>query len=147
MAEPNSKRVRVERLLAQDPEINAQKVKEFRMQLEESLEAWETNAKRVRRGILITAAIYLTGMFVPPLLIGSQATHYTTFVFVKGLIAWAVIIAGLASFAIGAYLIGLYFFKYAPGLRRARFDLQAAMMRELQQQVEQLRQEIERRDK
>ena len=41
MADRELHRERVQRLLAQDQEINDTQLKEFRMQLEQNLEAWE----------------------------------------------------------------------------------------------------------
>lgn len=53
----------------------------------------------------------------------------------------------LPRLLIGIWAVALYVFKYAPQLKRARFDLQTSMMLELQQQVKQLHENMERRDK
>jgi hypothetical protein len=44
-------------------------------------------------------------------------------------------------------LAAMYFYRYAPGLRRARFDVQTSMMLELQEQIAQLRHDLAGPDK
>ena len=56
-------------------------------------------------------------------------------------------ITTLAAALTAIWAVALYVFRYAPQLNRARFDAQTAMMLELQQQVKQLRENMERRDK
>ncbi len=140
---------RVKKLLAQDQEINDTQLKEFRMQLEQSLEAWEQKSKRMRRRILITLAVYLIGMtacqFLALLWHGAAAD--ATAGMIRGLIYMPLMISGLAAALAGIWLVALYLFKYAPQLNRARYDVQTSMMLELQQQVKQLCETMERRDK
>jgi len=150
MPERESHREQVRKLLAQDQEINDIHLKEFRMQLEQSLESWEVNAKKVRRGILIAGAAF-AALYVFWILMAIISKSHTdnhgpmTSVYGVPAIVMAVWASLLGSFFICVYLVGLYFFKYAPGLKRVRFDVQTTMMLELTQQVEQLRQDIERR--
>jgi hypothetical protein len=139
---------RVKKLLAQDQEINDVQLKEFRMQLEQSLESWEAKAKKVRRGIVISAVVYAGGLIFVPLFTSARTLlPKGAMSVVYGILSGAVVTASLASLLIGSALVALYFIKYAPGLKRARFDVQTAMILELQQQVEQFRQDIEWRGK
>ena len=50
---------RVKKLLAQDSEINDAQAKEFRVQLEQSLQSWEEKTKKARRRVFIALAVYL----------------------------------------------------------------------------------------
>ena len=150
MAERDVHRERVKRLLAQDQEINDTQLKEFRMQLEQKLEAWEASSQRVRRALVRTIALflllYLIGIFFMPMfqlgqreMKGGMQSLYTAIIG-----GWFV--ATVLTFAVGLWMLILYLYKYAPALKRARFDTQAAMILELQQQVAQLRQDMERRN-
>ncbi len=56
------------------------------------------------------------------------------------------VITTLAAALAGIWLVALYVFKYMPQMNRARFDVQTSMMLELQQQVKQLHESMERRD-
>jgi hypothetical protein len=140
---------RVKELLAQDPEINDTQLKEFRMQLDQLLESCEQKSKRTRRRILIALAVYLAGMVVCWSFVvrWHDAAPNSVAVLVRGLIYWPFLIATLAAALTGIWLVALYVFRYAPQVSRARFDVQTSMMLELQQQVKQLRENIERRDK
>lgn len=141
--------LKVKKLLAQDPEINDVKLKEFHMQLEQSLESWEKKSKRARRRILIALAFYLLGMVICQFLavLWTPAAPDAAAGLVRGLIYWPFLITGLAAAITGIWLVALYVFKYAPQLNRARFDVQTSMMLELQQLVKQLGENMERRDK
>jgi hypothetical protein len=66
---------------------------------------------------------------------------------VRGLIYLPILIATLASALTGIWLVAVHVFKVAPQINRARFDAQTAMMLELQQQVKQLLEHMEQRDK
>ena len=64
MTDHERRQLWMERLLAQDPEINDTRLKAFRMQLEQSLDSLEEKAKNARRRILIALAVYLSGMII-----------------------------------------------------------------------------------
>jgi len=118
------------------------------MQLEQSLDTWEASAKKIRRRILMAVAVYAATIFLHALFVAaSNSMRNGPMAIVYGVLLWGNLIALFASFVIGLWSVGLYFFKYAPGLKRARFDVQTAMMLELQQQVESLREEVKRREK
>jgi hypothetical protein len=52
-----------------------------------------------------------------------------------------------ASLVLAGFFIILYREKYAPAISRARFDLQTTMIQELQKQIEELRKQVDRRDR
>ena len=140
---------RVKQLVAQDPEINEQQMKEFRMQLEQTLESSEAKAKQTRRRILIAWLVYLGGMFSYMFYMTNwgNANRSATAEAVGEYIVGPLFIASLAAMVIGVLLLVLYLIKYGPRLSRARFDLQTSMMLDLQQQVKQLRENVERQKK
>ena len=121
-------KVQVSRLVAQDPEINQSQMKEFRMQLEQTLELSEAKAQQTRRWILIAWLVYFFSMACCMLNLGSVPMFVVL----------------LTAMTIGGLLLALYLIKDGPRVSRARFDLQAAMMLELQEQVRELQQQIAR---
>jgi hypothetical protein len=149
MSEGDLHHRRVKRLVAQDPEINEQQMKEFRMQLEQTLESSEAKAKQTRRRILIAGLVYLGGMFSYMFYMTNwgNANRSATAEAVGEYIVGPLFIASLAAMVIGVLLLVLYLIKYGPRLSRARFDLQTSMMLDLQQQVKQLRENVERQKK
>ena len=149
MPEHDLHQLRVKELLAQDPEINDTHLKEFRMKLEQSIESLEEKSKRTRRRILIALAVYLMGMAICWFFVVQwpDAAPNAGAAIVRSLVYWPFVITGLAAALTGIWLVALYVFKYAPQLNRARFDVQTSMMLELQQQVKQLYETMERRDK
>src|SRR6476469_5281803 len=58
MSEQKLRQQRVKQLVAQDPEINETQMKEFRMQLEQTLELSEAKAQQTRRRIVIAVLVY-----------------------------------------------------------------------------------------
>ena len=119
------------------------------MQLDQSIESLEQKSKRTRRRILIALAVYLAGMVICWFftLLWRDAAPNAAAALVRGRIFWPFAITALAAALTGIWLVALYVFKYAPQLNRARFDVQTSMMLELQQQVKQLHENTERRDK
>jgi hypothetical protein len=147
MAEQNPFRDKVRQLLAQDPEVNSQSLQEFRMKLESNLAGWEHKTQRLRRVLAATAIIYfvlyLLAIFALPRFEEARRLMPDSWLYyVYAGIAKSWVLAAILSFVVGAYTLYLYLFKYAPGLKRARFDVQTTMLLELQEQVAQLRQEI-----
>jgi len=140
---------RLKKLLAQDPEINHAQLEEFRMQLDQSLESWEEKAKKTRRRILIALAVYLPALIACQFLAAQwhDAAPNDAVAMVRGLVYWPFVISGLAAALAGIWLGALYIFKYVPRLQRARFDVQTSMLLELQEQVRQLREHADQRDK
>ena len=150
MPDRDSHQRKVKKLLAQEPEINDIKLKEFNVQLEQSLESWEQKSKRTRRRALIALAVFLSAMVVSwffYIVFWRHVALNAPVGIVRGLIYWSLAISSLAAAITGIWLAAQYMFKYAPQLSRARFEVQTLMMLELQQQVKQLREDLERRDK
>jgi len=149
MSERDLHHQRVKQLVAQDPEINEQQMKEFRMQLEQTLESSEAKAKQTVRRILIAWLVYLGGMFSYMFYMTNwgNANRSATAEAVGEYIVVPLFIASLAAMVIGGLLLVLYLVKYWTRVSRARFDLQTSMMLDLQQQVKQLRENMERQKK
>lgn len=156
MAENESHRERVKKLLAQDHEINDTQLKEFRMNLEASLMSWESKAARVRRGIMIAVVTYAASIVVMMLsgagqnrllnLAPNAAAARGWFATAYQFLMAGGIVAGWLSIIVGTWLLVTYLYRYAPALKRARFDAHSVMILELQQQVEQLRRELKDRN-
>ena len=149
MPERDLHELRVKKLLAQDPEINDTHLREIHMHLNQSIELLEEKSKRTRRRVLIALAVFLTGMVICQsfAVLWQDAAPDRAAAFVRLIIFLPLIITTLAASLIGIWAVALYVFKYAPQLHRARFDLQTSMMLELQQQVKQLHENMDRRDK
>ena len=141
--------MRVKRLLAQDPEINETQMEEFRMELQESLEAWEERSRRTRRRILIALGVYLAGMVICWFLAlrWREAAPDATAALWRGLLYWPPLASALVAALAGFWMIALYAFKYAPQLNRTRFEMQLSVMLELQRQVKRLCEHFEQREK
>jgi hypothetical protein len=150
MADRDLHRQRVQRLLAQDQEINDTQLKEFRMQLEQNLQSWEISSQKVRRVLVRVIALfvflYLIGVFFIPMFQVGQREMKDVMRSIYTAVIGGWFVAMILTFAVGLWMLVLYLYKYAPALKRARFDTQTAMILELQQQVEQLRQDMERRN-
>jgi hypothetical protein len=150
MAERDLHRERVQRLLAQDQEINDTQLKEFRMQLEQNLQSWEVSSQKVRRVLVRVIALfvflYLIGVFFIPMFQVGQREMKDGMRSLYTAVIGGWFVAMILTFAVGLWMLVLYLYKYAPALKRARFDTQTAMILELQQQVEQLRQDMEQRN-
>jgi hypothetical protein len=158
MPEQDSHAERVKKLLAQDSEIKGAQTREFRVQLEQSLESWEEKTKRARRRVYIALAVYLGVMSLfwsyaviwrhAPDALSHRAPEHAEGPPKSGAAPWLIYVPVILAAAItNVWLIALYLLRYLPRLSRARFDLHTAMMLELQQQVKQLHEEYLRRDK
>jgi hypothetical protein len=149
MPERDLHELRVKKLLAQDPEINDTQLEEIHMQLNQSIESLEENSKRTRHRVLIALAVFLTGILICQLFIvlWQDAAPSRAAAYERLLIYLPIVITTLVAALTGIWAVALYVFKYAPQLNRARFDLQTSMMLELQQQVKQLYENMERREK
>ncbi len=153
MAESPDYRDRFKKLLAQDQDINDVQLKEFRMNLEANLASWEERSQKIRRWLV--RAIFCTivgymGANLAMLAYGPgrrAALEGTVWIYVYGAINMAFVFAALGGLFATIGIAATYFYKYAPALKRARFDLQTAMILELQEQMVQLRQDLTTRDK
>ncbi len=151
MADRDLHRERVQRLLAQDPDLNDTQLKEFRMQLEQKLQSLEDGSQKVLRAsmwiIALMVFLHLIGVFFMPMFpVGQRAGRVDWVLNLNTAVIGGWFVARILTLAVCLWMLILYFYKYAPGLKRARFDTQTAMILELQQQVEQLRQDMERRN-
>ncbi len=115
------------------------------MQSSESIESLEQKSNSTRRRILIAMAVFLPGIVICQFFIAfwhdaavSQAAAYE-----RLLIYIPIVIATLAAALTGIWAVSMYVFKYAPQIKRARFDVQTTMMLELQQQVKQLHENMQ----
>jgi len=152
MPDANSFRQRARNLLAQDREINDLQLKEFRMNLEATLSSWEHRSARIRRWLVraVFSAIvgYLGSIFAMlgygP---GRDALHGTVLGYVYEGISVAFVVALFGGLFATIGLAATYFYKYGPGLRRARFDVHSAMILELQEQIARLRVDLQQRGK
>ncbi len=148
MPERGLHELRVKKLLDLDPEVNVAQLEEIRMLLNDSIEALEQKTARTRRRVLIALAVYLVGTFIcySFVVFWSDAAPNSAAALMKGLIIWPFVIATLAGALTGIWAAALYTFKYAPQLNRARFDAHTSMMLELQQQVRQFQEQMDRQD-
>jgi hypothetical protein len=139
MADEHDRRKQVENLVSQDPHINDANMRDFRMQLEQNLADWERRGARMWRILCISAVAYLFEMLFALLYLNRiPAEHQRYWFFPFMIVGWVTFIAGI-------YSLIAYAGKYAPGIRKLRYDIQSAMIAELQQQVVTLRDEIRNR--
>ena len=126
--------------MAQDPQIDDSKIRDFRMQLETSLVDFEHRGARVRRTAIIAGVIYLVDVvFGLIVLNGATAGSWRGSL----VLPWAIV--GWLAMIIGGYAVVVYLTRYMPAIRRLRYDIQNSMITELQQQVASLREELRRR--
>src|SRR5262249_53429375 len=133
MSNHPSDKLRVKQLIAQDPEINPNRMKEVRMQLEQTLASSEAKAVQMRRRIVVALGVYWGAMgivFYTLSLLGN-VTGNPKLEMLKQFILAPVAFSGLVAFVILLLLIPLYLFKYWPRLNRTRYDVHTAMMLEL----------------
>ncbi len=130
----------VRRLVAQDSHINDNQMKEFRMQLQQTVETSEANARWARRRIGLALVVYLVagGLYLLGLGYSKGAVHDDATNTMRTIVFVPMVVSALAAMVIGVGMVVLYLFRYRPGLNRARFDLHTAMMLELQEQVREL---------
>jgi hypothetical protein len=137
----DDRRKRIEDLMSQDPQITDDKMKEFRMQLEQSLADWERRRARLWRIICISACLYL-GVIVFAMLVLNGAPAGS----IRGMLTLPWFIVGLLTMIVGGYATILYVGKYMPAIRKLHYDIQTAMIAELQEQFLTLREELRARN-
>ncbi|HEX4413197.1 MAG TPA: hypothetical protein VH107_06180 [Lacipirellulaceae bacterium] len=140
MSKPAIDKVRVKQLIAQDPEINQDRMKEVRMQLEHTLEMSEAKAAQTRRRIVILLAVYwaVTGASWYALSFIGNASVDPKMIRLKELVLIPLNFSAILAFVILVLLVLLYLFKYWPRVSRTRYEIQTAMILELQEQVREL---------
>ena len=127
----------VENLLSQDPDLTQDALRRQRMELELKLEETEEFAKKVRRASLIGVGITVAFW------IGILPFEF----FRLGAIHWArvtYVVLGNLSLLTTGVLLTLYWHKYRPAIDRQRVDLQMTMLRDMQQQIEEIRAAVKR---
>lgn len=143
MTEPGPSKKLQDGLISQDVGISDTQLKEFRMQLEQSLNALEKKAQSSQRATIcaivavilcsIAAVILNMGQGFSPLPMHIVAPLWT-------LCTWGSLIAA-------GVLIVRYWTQHRPALERGRTDLQIAMFNELQRQMTKLAQRLDNEGK
>lgn len=126
-------------LIAQDPDIHESRLKEMRMQLEQSLAKWEHDGRTVSRAALLAICVFLLDCVaaIPLAMAGPfPGQHVAMFV-------WSAV--GCISLLLALFFTILHRSKYARHIAQGRFELQMSMLRELAEQVDELRRQINRR--
>lgn len=138
MNNPESRKSLVEGLVAQDAGISETQLKEFRMNLEQSLESLEQKANSSRRATIraIGAVVvcYIFGLAL------NSVQHVTPLP--HAVIGPLWIFCTWGSLITSAVLVTRYWSRHRPALERGRTDLQIAMFGELQRQVSELSQRL-----
>ena len=138
MNNPESRKSLVEGLVAQDAGISETQLKEFRMNLEQSLESLEQKAHASRRATLRAVAAvvvcYIFG-FALEMTQGFSPLPINIIAPIWSLCSFAALITT-------GVVVVRYWSKHRPALERGRTDLQIAMFGELQRQVSELSQRL-----
>jgi hypothetical protein len=122
---------RVEELISQDAGISPSQLKEFHVQLEQSLEQLERQAQSSRRATLWAVAAVVVGYVFGLAL--QMTREFTPLPYNIIIPLWAV---GTWIALIIAGVLGVrYWSIHRPALERGRIDLQIAMFGELQRQI------------
>ena len=140
MADQEQRRKQVDDLIAQDPHIDDQKMRDFRMQLQQDLADWQRRGTIVFRTLCLAAIAYVLEMVFAFAFLNHMPKE------IQDWYAWPFMIILWITFLVGISSVVLYVGRYMPTIRRMRFDVQTAMIAELQQQVVALREEVRRRD-
>ena len=131
MPEPLTREAFLSSLLAQDHATGSPQLKEFRIKLQTLLEHAESTERRYRMARGVAAFItLLVSLSIVPLM------HFQ--MLESGWVMWLFFGALLVSTSISLGLTWLYNGKYVPRVDRARDELQAAIVKDLQQQVAEL---------
>jgi len=139
MAEEKERHKRVDDLLAQDGDINDAHMQEFRMQLEQRLADWERRQARLWRVFCIAGIAYLFEMVLAFAYLNRMPADSQRYVIIPFMALYWL------TFIVLIYSAALYFGKYMPAIRRMRYDVQTAMISELQLQVLAIREELRSR--
>lgn len=142
MSSQNPSHEYVDKLISQDAGISQSQLEEFRMQLELSVESLERQAHWTRR-VLISALTTVVVCYAIGMIVNLSPTVPWPHEFLMPL--WsAVTIAAMITAGVSA---ARYWATRRPALERARTDLQLAMFRELQHQIIQLNDRLDKQAK
>lgn len=129
-------------LINQDAGISQTQFEEFRMNLDQSLNAVEQRVQASRlatiRSVMAVVVCYLFGLVL------QMTQQYTPFKEIV-LPLWA--LATNAALITAGVLVTRYWYKHRPALERERTDLQIAMFSELQRQLNQLNERLDQQAK
>lgn len=140
MTKSAPRRQLIEGLVAQDTGISDTHLQEFRMNLEQSLEQLETRAESSRRAT-IRSLIAVTICYIFGFALNSIQPFSSVPFEVIGPI-W--MLCTWASLITAAVIVGRYWYRHRPALERGRTDMQIAMFGELQRQIADLQNQIQR---
>lgn len=138
MNNPESRKSLVEGLVAQDDGISETQLKEFRMNLEQSLESLELKAHSSRRATIrslgVVTACYLVGFAL------QMIQNLAPLPFDLILPLWS--FCTTAALITAVVIVVRYWSLHRPALERGRIDLQITMFGELQRQVSELNERL-----
>lgn len=142
MADTGPTRRQQEALIAQDAGLSNTQLKEFRMQLEQSLHALEQKARSSQR-----ATIRAIGAVVLCWIAGLLLNMGQGFAPLPNHIVGPIWVACTWASLICVAVFGVrYWTQHRPALERGRIDLQIAMFQELQRQMTKLADRLDRDD-
>lgn len=137
----------VENLLSRDEEVAATNFEEFRMNLEQKISRIQHRSRMIRRwsfvGVGVFCAICAIIFFIQVqdlILERLDLVGYEWIYFALGT-------SGIMAFLATGMLAALNQYKYLPAIKRARFDLQTAMIEDLQRQVAELTRRLDERSR
>ena len=133
MSENRPQRTRVEELLAQDAVVSSFDFREFRMNLEESIQRLEDRARLIHRAALVSLAIFIACVVLGPLfsLLGQPWI----------LRIWSA--CGFVALFTTGVLAGIDHYKYRPALKRKQRELVWTAIDQLQLEVAELKKKLE----
>lgn len=141
MIEPNQNPQQfANKLIEQDPTISSSSIEEQSMKIQQTVEQLDLKARASQRfairSIAIVVLCYLIGMVFNALRSEGIAAS-PAFAMAWLICSWAALFAA-------AFSLTRYWTIHRPRLEKSRSNLQVALFQELQQQINELRQEIRR---
>jgi len=118
----------VTNLLAQDHHLSDSQMEEYRMKLEQKIEKAERQARRLRFAIYVALGTWLIAFATAPF-VEAMGTEMSNTVNVVWLIALA------ASPLCAAWFLIVYLVKYRPAVGQTRTEFQTTIILQLQRQV------------
>ncbi len=136
MREKLSPQSGVERLLAQDAALESFPFEESRMRLDASIRRLEQRARAVNRASLCGLGVFIAFVLatMPLQALGAFEPQWARML-------WSG--CGLAAMLITGVLTAIYSYRYRPALERAKGELLATTIAQLQQQVAELGRKVD----
>jgi len=132
-------RQRRDNLLEQDTGLNEETLRNERMTLAKTLETLEDRAWKIQRASYVGLAVVIVCILA---ILPMEAFHWRQILWVA--VVWGVI--GYGAFLTTLVLLIIDWFRYRPAIERKRSKLQTGLLLELQQQVAEIRAELDRRN-